>query len=586
MQANAARLVAVLMLLSGLISSAVAKPNVLFIAVDDLRPDLGCYGVAHAKTPHIDRLAARGIVFEKAYCAQAVCSPSRSSILTGKRPDATKVWDLETHFRDALPDCVTLPQHFRENGYHTVGLGKIEHHGFEDGPSWSEPRWYASGSMVSVDPRDWTKQTVTRFPGVANEYMNPVTTPSLAPGGKGKGPKQGPAYEVSAKTDDELPDGATAAEAVKRIAALKAKGEPFFLAVGFIKPHLPFVAPQKYWDLHDPGAIPGPATATLPKGTPSFVGHNNSELHAYLGVPTENPIPDDFAKTLRHGYNACISFMDAQVGRLLDALEQQGLADETVIALWGDHGWQLGDHGLWHKHTNFELAARSPLLISVPKSATAGRKCPAPVEFVDVYPTLAEVCGLPITDGLDGRSLKSYLENPDAPMQKPAISIYPRSSPEHGGALMGYSVRTERWRGTFWRQRNAAEIGLVELYDEEKDPAETANLSALPEHASLIASLQAHLPPVGSDSRPPKSGKTAQRISAPGAAPVVKGHDPNEPRDKRYDRLYPGKERLTVDEYLAGQGGDPAAAKERFTKLDADKDQFVTRDEFIRSGKK
>jgi iduronate 2-sulfatase len=201
-----------------LLSAFSAQPlNVLFIAVDDLRTDIGCYGVKHAKTPNIDRLAARGIVFDKAYCAQAVCSPSRTAILTGLRPDTTKVWDLETHFREAQPDCVTLPQHFRMNGYHTIGLGKIEHHGFEDGPSWSEPRWFPSGEMVSVDEKDWTKHTVTKFDGVESEFAKPLEDVAKRKGGKAG--KKGPSFEISPKTDDELPDGAVAAEAVKRLAS-------------------------------------------------------------------------------------------------------------------------------------------------------------------------------------------------------------------------------------------------------------------------------------------------------------------------------------------------------------------------------
>ena len=561
-------------------SPATGPLNVLFIAVDDLRPDIGCYGVSHARTPNIDRLAARGIVFDKAYCAQAVCSPSRTAMLTGLRPDTTKVWDLETHFRAAQPDCVTLPQHFRAHGYHTSGLGKIEHHGFEDGPSWSEPRWFPGGQMITVDEKDWTKHTITRFEGVPSEYATPLED---VPDRKaGKSGKKGPAFEVSLKADDELPDGAVAAEAVRRLSALKSAGRPFFFAVGFVKPHLPFVAPKKYWDMHDAAKIPGPAFERYPEGTPAFVGHMNSELHAYPGVPEGNPIPADFAKTLRHGYNACISFTDAQIGRLLDALEKEGLAASTVIVLWGDHGWQLGEHGLWHKHTNFEAAARAPLLIAMPGSSSVGRHCAAPVEFVDVYPTLADVCGLPVPRGLAGMSLKPYLENPAAPMQKPAISVYPRSSKEHGGSLMGYSIRTEQWRCTFWRMRQSAEIGFTELYDHQHDPDETVNLAARPEHAALIESMKKHLPPAGSDSQPAKSGKTAKS----NGHDKSKGGEPDEPRDKRYDRLYPGKARLTEGEYLEGQGSKKAEAKARFLKLDGNKDGVVTRDEFIHSGKK
>ena len=574
------RLLILFSILCPLLTASSAQPlNVLFIAVDDLRPDIGCYGVSHAKTPNIDRLAARGIVFDKAYCAQAVCSPSRTAMLTGLRPDTTKVWDLDTHFRDAQPNCVTLPQHFRANGYHTSALGKIEHHGFEDGPSWTEPRWFPSGDMVKVDEQDWTKHTVTKFDGVT-EYANPMEGGEKRKGGKAA--KKGPAYEVSPKSDEQLPDGAVAVEAVKRLAALKAAGKPFFFGVGFVKPHLPFVAPKKYWDMHDPETIPGPAFVTYPDGTPEFVGHTNGELHAYPGTPKENPIPEDFAKILRHGYNACVSYTDAQIGKVLDALDKEGLADSTVIVLWGDHGWQLGEHGLWHKHTNFEIAARAPLLIALPKSATSGKHCAAPVEFVDVYPTLADVCGLAVPQGLEGMSLKPYLENPDTPMQKPAISVYPKSSKDHGGALMGYSVRNERWRCTFWRKRNAADIGFIELYDEQNDPNETVNLATKPEHADVIAALQKYLPPTGSDQKPAKSGKVAKNVGGSKG----KGYDPNEPRDARYDRLYPGKPKLTEAEYLAGQGGDKAESKARFLKLDGDQDGFVTRDEFINSGKK
>jgi iduronate 2-sulfatase len=376
------------------------KPNVLFIAVDDLRPDLGCYGNKIIATPNIDRLAARGMVFNHAYCQQAVCSPSRSSLMTGKRPDATRVWDLETHFRVALPDCVTLPQFFKSHGYHCAALSKVYHRGFEDGRSWSVPHWYPNGTSVDTDPVDWTVQIKTRHDVNVSEYAAPA---AKVEGGKtGKSGKAGPAYEVSAKTDAQLPDGATALEAVKRLHDSKNKGAPFFLAVGFLKPHLPFVAPKKYWDLYDPERIPVPSFDHLPQGAPGFAGHDNGELHAYPGVPAGNPIPLDFAKKLRHGYYAAISYTDAQIGLLLDALDREGLADNTVVVLWGDHGWQLGEHGLWHKHTNFEAATRAPLIISALHQKTAGRKCEASVEFVDVYPTLADVCGLPAPAGIDG----------------------------------------------------------------------------------------------------------------------------------------------------------------------------------------
>ena len=313
-----------------------------------------------------------------------------------------------------------------------------------------------------------------------------------------------------------------------------------------------------------------------------MLNHQNSELHNYGGVPKENPIPADFAKTLRHGYYAAISYTDAQVGKVLDALDKEGLADKTIIVLWGDHGWQLGDHGLWEKHTNFEIACRAPLLISVPKQKTPGKKCDAPVEFVDVYPTLADLCGLPAVSGLTGMSLKPYIENPSAPMQKVAISQYPRSSPE--GQVMGYSIRDERYRCTFWRERKGEKIVAIELYDEKNDPTETVSLHDKPESKAIIAAFAKHLPPVGSsapsgDAKGMGKGKTAAATPAKPAAPA------DEERGPRFDRLYPAKTKLTLDEYLAKQS-DAAAAKERFEKFDANKDGVITREEFVTQGGK
>lgn len=551
--------------------AAHAKPNVLFIAVDDLRPEMGCYGNPVVKTPNLDRLAARGIVFNHAYCQQAVCSPSRSSILTGRRPDATRVWDLETHFRVALPDAVTLPQHFKANGYHCAALSKIFHHGFEDGRSWSEPHWYPNGQAVDTDPVDWTKRIVTQVGGgVQESAKKPLPADNDKPRKGGKGPK-GDAFEVSSKSDDELPDGATAAEAVKRLHSLKEKGQPFFLGVGFLKPHLPFVAPKKYWDLYDPDKIPLPEIDHLPEGAPVFAGHDNGELHNYQNCPKENPIPADFAKTLRHGYYACVSFTDAQVGRLLDALDQEGLADNTVVVLWGDHGWQLGDHGLWHKHTNFEKAARAPLLLSVPGQRSAGRKCEAPVEFVDVYPTLADVCGLPIPPGLDGLSLKPWVEDPATPAGKVAISQYPRGGPPTGGApLMGYSIRDERWRLTVWRDRRDGATAATELYDEQTDPAESKNLAE--GNPEVVARLSKFLPQVAA--LPGKAGGGGKKNGKP-------QQDRGAMFDKR-DKDQDGK--LTREEFLANQP-DPDEAPRRFPVFDTDKDGLLSREEFIRGGK-
>lgn len=572
--------VAILLSISSL--QAAERPNVLFIAVDDMRPELGCYGNKIVKSPNIDRLAERGVVFNKAYCQQAVCSPSRTAIMTGLRPDRTKVWDLVTHFRAAQPDCITLPQHFKANGYYCAAINKVYHRGFEDGRSWSEPHWYSNGRAVDTDLVDHTQQIVTKHGVSVEEFMSPNPRTD-------KNAKAGPAFEVSLKAENDLPDGAAAAEAVKRLAVLKTKGQPFFLAVGFAKPHLPFVAPKKYWDLYDPDTIPVPTIDHLPSGSPSFAGHSNGELHNYPGVPKEDPIPADFAKTLRHGYYACISYTDAQIGKVLDALEREGLADNTIIVLWGDHGWQLGDHGLWHKHTNFEIAVRAPLLISVPKSLAslgAGKRCDAPVEFVDVYPTLAEICGLPTPGNLDGSSLKNFLENPSAPSSDVAISQYPRRDSDTGKDLMGYSIRDNRWRVIFWRDRNGSAIIATELYDEQNDPAETVSLASNPEHKALLESFAKHLPPVGSsasNASVPKGKKTRtnSKDSAGNAATSIE-----EDRSVRFDAIDKEKTgKISREAYLASQS-NAQAATDRFEKWDTNKDGFLSREEFITMGKK
>ena len=559
--------------------SASPKLNVLFIAVDDLRPEMGCYGNQVIKTPNLNRLAASGMVFNHAYCQQAVCSPSRSSLMTGRRPDATRVWDLETHFRVALPNAITLPQHFKANGYYCAALSKIYHHGFEDGRSWSEPHWYPSGQTIDTDPADWTKRIVKRGgPGVQEYLKRPMPADNdkpmagLKPGQKAKGP----AFEISPKNDDELPDGYTAAAAVRRLHELKTKDQPFFLAVGFLKPHLPFVAPKKYWDLYDPDKIPLPAIEHLPEGAPAFAGHDNGELHSYANIPKDNPIPTDLAKTLRHGYYACVSYTDAQVGRLLDALDREGLADNTIVVFWGDHGWQLGDHGLWHKHTNFELATRAPLLIKVPKQKTAGQKCEAVVEFVDIYPTLADLCGLSIPAGLDGTSLKPLLANSSSSLNKVAISQYPRGGRQTGNRpLMGYSVRDERWRLTVWRDRKNQETVATELYDEKNDPAETVNLAAKSENKAIEELLSKHLPP--------QAAPLPVVTNVAGASPKRRQATDRTALFEKKDVNHDGK--LSREEFMANQP-DPEGAAKRWETFDVNKDGFLSREEFISMGGK
>ena len=548
-------------LLTSLQAAEARRLNVLFIAVDDLRPEMAASGSDLVKTPNLDRIAARGTTFERAYCQQAVCSPSRSSLMTGRRPDATRVWDLETHFRKALPDAVTVAQYFKNNGYHSQGMGKIFHGGFDDAPSWSVP---------------WNTPKAPTYASAAaqKEQTDPANKNK-------KGKLKGPATEQQDVPDDTFVDGKVARLAASTLAELKRQDRPFFLAVGMARPHLPFVAPKKYWDLYDPAKIYEPAFRKLPAGAPAFVGHNNSELKSYSDIPDLGPIDDQTARHLRHGYYAAISYMDAQVGLVLDALEKEGLADNTVIVLWGDHGWQLGEHGLWHKHTNFELAARAPLLISVPGQKAAGRRSASLAEFIDIYPTLADLCGLPKPKDVEGVSLKPVLDDAAAKVRPVAISQYPRS--DAGKSLMGYSLRDDRWRLTLWRDRATNAIHATELYDEVGDPHETVNVAAKPEHAEVIARLTKFLPP-------PIAPATASNSEGP-KKEKGKSADPSPPKGGTKDRgaMFDGRDlnkdgKLTKEEFLVRQS-EPEQAAKNFVKFDKDQSGDVSKEEYVNQGR-
>jgi len=465
---------------------ATGKHNVLFIAVDDLRPQAGCYGFPKMHTPSIDGLARTGTVFNRAYCQQAVCSPSRTSLLTGLRPDTTRIYDLETHFRRHLPDVVTLPQHFKQHGYHTQGFSKIYHGGLDDPASWSVKHWTPGGGGYAKPEtlaalEEQRKQMKAEGKAMVAEVLerDPKTGMPL----KVKQPKfrlRGPAWEDPDVPDDALADGKTADEVIRVMRDVK--GQRFFLAAGFLKPHLPFVAPKKYYDLYPKGSLSLADNPFPPKDCPEIALTNWGELRAYMGIPKDGPLSEQQALELVHGYYAATSYVDAQIGRLLAELDRLGLADKTVVALWGDHGWQLGEHGLWCKHTNFEVATRSLLLCRAPGQRATGKKTNALVEFVDMYPTLAELCGLPLPEELEGTSFAPLLDNPDRPWKSAAFSQYPR------GQAMGYTLRTDRYRYTEWAKRGEPPVG-VELYDHQTDPGENVNIAGRPENKDTVAKL-------------------------------------------------------------------------------------------------
>lgn len=469
-----------------------AKPvetrrNVVFIAVDDLRPALRCYGDQTARTPNIDRLARRGTLFNRAYCQQAVCGPSRASLMTGRRPDTIEVWDLATHFRKTTPDVVTLPQHFKQHGYHSQCVGKIYHgkKALQDSPSWSAPEKF----NVPVKREQYVLQK--NRPGEKSGKMA--------------------ACECADVPDNAYWDGKIADEAVRALE--KNRDKPFFLAVGFMKPHLPFSCPKKYWDLYDRNSIAPPANPEKPAGAPQIALHDSVELRGYTDIPNKGPLSSEKIAELRHGYYACVSYTDAQIGKLLDALDRLDLSRNTVIALWGDHGWHLGEHALWCKTTNFELDTRVPMIVAAPGRERAGAKTDALVEFVDIYPTLVELCGLPMPKGLEGVSVAPLLNNPNLPWKKAAFSQFPRPwFYKKQPAVMGYTIRTRRHRYTEWIDFKTRKVLARELYEHPNDSGETVNLADKPEHAQearrlskmLHAGWRAALP---QQRKPPSSKK-------------------------------------------------------------------------------
>lgn len=460
---------------------AEERQNVLFIAVDDLRPELSVYGKP-VVTPNIERLADAGTVFEHAYVQEALCMPSRASILTGRRPDTTGVVDFTVGFRSVIPEVVTLPEHFKNHGYHARGFGKIFHN--DDPQSWSAPHWRPRRDEYHTEHG---KQILK---WIKDDYRKLTFTWDLGDGiTKTKRPG-GPPWEAPDVPDNALRDGHTTDVAIETLGQLA--DEPFFLAVGFDKPHLPFVAPKKYFDLYDRESIALATNPFPPKDTPDFAVYNFNDMRHYYGVPKIGPVPDEMARDLKHAYYACVSYVDSLIGRLLDELDRLDLRDNTIVLLWGDHGWQLGEHGIWDKHTNFETSVRAPLIISVP-GQTPGRSAGL-VEFVDIYPSLAELCHLPLDEGLEGTSFLPLIEDPDREWKPAAFSQYPRVIPGYGNIArgMGYSMRTDRYRFTEWTVPGTEFLAL-ELYDHRNDPDENTNIANHPENEELIKILTARL---------------------------------------------------------------------------------------------
>ncbi len=495
------------------------QPNILFIAIDDLRPELGCYGSDIAISPNLDNLAKEGLLFKNAHCQQAICGPSRASLLTGYRPKSTGIFHNYLKFRDVNPNVITLPQFFKNNGYETVYTGKIFHGGdLDDEMSWS--RKPAIDSMKineikspvgfalekNLKERAATKKAMVAKYGKVAKY----------------GLAMGQAYECADVPDNTYRDGYNTELAIATMKEMLAKDKtkPFFLGLGLYKPHLNWVAPKKYWDLYDPEKIELSTQVSGPVDGAQMGLHSSFELRVRSGIPKQGPIEPELAKTLKHAYLACVSYVDAQIGKMIAALEEEGIRDNTIIIVWSDHGWHLGDMGIWGKATNYEIATRVPMMIWTPDmpKGSRGKSTDALVELIDMYPTLAELANLEKPAHLEGTSFKKLLDNPKQEWKSAVFSQFPSPALREWGAyplrkgmretyfgpllkevegrikeqqqekwnreifensLMGYAMRTKQYRFIVWKDINKPEEPpvFVELYDHNTDPLETKNIA-------------------------------------------------------------------------------------------------------------
>ena len=456
--------------------SAARRPNVLLIMADDLNNDLGTYGHPIVKTPNIDRLAQRGVRFDRAYTQFPLCNPSRASLLTGLRPDTIGVYELVTQFRKNKPDVVTLPQMFRNNGYIAARVAKIYHYGvpgqigtpgLDDAPSWD----------VTVNPSGVDKD---------EEPLLTNYTP-------GRGLGSALAFHASTARDEEHTDGKVATETIALLEANRDR--PFFVAAGFYRPHCPFIAPQKYFDMYPLAKI------RVPQVSPESLAQHPEA--AFFTRPPNWGLTEQQEREVIRAYYASISFMDANVGRLLDALDRLKLTDNTIVVFMSDHGYSLGERGQWMKQMLFERAARSPLILAGPGVRAQGKGSSRVVEYLDLYPTVAGLAGLTPPRDLEGRSLAPLLRDPQAPWSRPALTQVRRGT-QADGFFMGYSIRTDRWRYSEW---DDGKQGL-ELYDEVADPQEMRNLATDPKYGRTVQEMRTRLrsargvnPPTSSDAR-------------------------------------------------------------------------------------
>lgn len=506
---------------------AAEKPNVLFIAIDDLRPELGCYGSPIVKSPNLDKLASSGLRFDRAYCQEAICSPSRASLLSGMRPDETGITHNYVEFRDLNPDVITLPQHFMANGYETVSSGKIFHRANADPQSWSRKPAWEKTPFKKPNSTFALPENIELHQRQRKEMFEKYGEASR------RGLSSGPAYEMADVPDHTYIDGYNTEAAIATLKEMaKSDGKPFFLAMGYKLPHLNWVAPKKYWDLYDREEIKLATQTSGPEGGAQIGLHPSFELRVRAKIPKIGPMGDDLSRTLLHAYYASVSYVDALIGKLITALDESGERENTIIIVWGDHGWHLGEMGTWGKATNYEIATRVPLIISTPDMKARGQNSGALVELVDIYPTLCELADLPRPDHIVGKSFVPLLDEPGKDWKEWALSQFPSPALREWAAnplsaemretffgplieevegrvieqqgdlwdrelfeqfLMGYSLRTDQYRFVTWLDSRdlKAEPVFVELFDHSVDPTETKNVAD--ENPDVVAELSSKI---------------------------------------------------------------------------------------------
>ena len=488
------------------IEKEATKPNVLFISIDDLRTTLGAYGDSIAVTPNIDQLASEGMTFRQTFTQVAVCAPSRASLMTGLRPDSTRVWHLGDKFREINPNTVTMPQHFSKFGYHTVNLGKIFHNYMPDSISWDEPDL----RPARYKRPDWLKRDGETF------YISKEVSTSqaikrdsllkLRPIRYADGWNTGPAWEAAAVNDTMYYDGAQNELAKKTLTRIAKKNKPFFLGLGYFRPHLPFTAPKKYWDLYNPEKIPLASNPNVPENAPGHSMNSMYELRHYdgfgkIGHPQSTyKMEQDTARILKHGYYASVSYVDALLGNLISHMKEIGIYENTIIILWGDHGWKLGDHNSWGKMTNYNIDLKVPMILRYPNQEHRGAQTFEITELIDMFPSLCELAGIEIPDYIQGTSFVPLIENPERQWKNAAFSQFhrrPKVSAD-GKRYMGYSINTKEYHYVEWYSWNhktgtKGTLKSTELFDSKNDPNENVNIAEEPKNRAIVKRLSKQL---------------------------------------------------------------------------------------------